>query len=281
MKNRHALTIAAMASLCSYAQGFSPALAQTRDEISFLAVGDLHTVVDGCNELPEGWDPAPDYLPGQTTKLITALNTVHTAATATWPTTTVPYGSSEHFAQSGSAFDEPRGLLVPGDVTERGGISTSVCNEWGNFDASFPVKGGTGTNPLQFHKPVFEGYGNHDFNFRALRSAAEGLKTKVSAEITLRSERTGTNDRANLFTSGHFGKQTLDRGAYYWDWDDIRFFNLNVKPSGGAAPIGSQVLECTEDTNQYHSADPGEDADNECKEIIKNDDNEYRVVHPQ
>lgn len=97
--------------------------------------------------------------------------------------------------------------------------------------------------------PVFEGFGNHDFPYATMRTGAggaESLNKVVSTKITLRSDHpSSANDRASLFASGDFNAQNEDRGGYFWDWQDIRFFNLNVKPSGGGE-ANNVGLQCSQ-----------------------------------
>lgn len=293
MKTCDVLTIGvAMLSLGCFTLGSSPALAQARPEIQFLAVGDIHSTahVAGTND---GCPIAPDYLltssADQNVELIKALNAIETP---TWPETLVNGNQFYHATPPTSSdhFGAPRGLLIAGDLTESGRVD-APCNEWEKFVARFPVKGGVA--PGQVVWDTFEGYGNHDFPYedghdQAARNAAEAKKKVISSRITTRSDdpNSATNDRKSTLLAD-FDYQTDGSGSYYWDWEDIRFFNLNLKPSGGVDSIPNQTLHaCTLETNRAHSDDTGrqgtaqESDDIQCREVIHNTNKGYRIAHP-
>ncbi len=109
----------------------------------------------------------------------------------------------------------PRGVLVAGDLTEKGtGIqydgNSSGKHLYDGLIDDYPVKGGAG---VHLHYPVYEGYGNHDLK----NQPGEAVLKAIVARNTKR----GTS----VITSSN--------GLHYsWDWDDVHFINLNIYAGG-------------------------------------------------
>ena len=104
----------------------------------------------------------------------------------------------------------PRGLLIAGDLT--GDLHEHWDGFWlgkwhEGFDHLYQVNG---EGMLRY--PVYEGYGNHDFQF---------FSERVLAGIYIRNKYRSTPVK------------TSDNGLHYsWDWDNIHFINLNLYPGG-------------------------------------------------
>ena len=92
----------------------------------------------------------------------------------------------------GGVVAPPAGVLIAGDLTERGRAS-----QWKQFVAHYGLTGEDGL--LKY--PVYEGSGNHDRDVPLIRPVVDGVK-KRHGSLT-----------------------------YSWDWGDVHFVNLDKYPS--------------------------------------------------
>jgi cytolysin (calcineurin-like family phosphatase) len=135
----------------------------------------------------------------------------------------------EGMPSAGTPVAEPRGLLVAGDLTQNGkdgrpeNNGTRGRNELGQFLSDYGLTGSDGL--LRF--PVYEGYGNHDFDPSEPFDAnptdwryyyPELITPGVQAVIDRNLDRPGLVNVQN------------DGGHYSWDWGGVHFVNVNLFP---------------------------------------------------
>lgn len=106
-------------------------------------------------------------------------------------------------ATIGGTVDMPRGVVVTGDLTERGSQQ-----EWDQFTAHYGVNG-----EGRISYPVYEGWGNHD--------GADGPGIVQNGIAQRNQTRPGL---ANISPNGYH---------YSWDWDGVHFIHLNDYPGTG------------------------------------------------
>jgi cytolysin (calcineurin-like family phosphatase) len=115
---------------------------------------------------------------------IDRLNARQIAAMNELPETLLP-------AEIGGTVGRPRGLLIAGDLTERGRRS-----EWDEFVRQYGLTGSDGL--LKF--PVYEGSGNHDRHAFLFRPVLSGIRQRHGDLV------------------------------YSWDWDDVHLVCLDLYP---------------------------------------------------
>jgi hypothetical protein len=174
-----------MAALCWAAMASSPwASAQTWGDITFFVGSDLHY----------------GYTNG--TILSSEVSRDTLASMNALP------GEAYPAAADGGTVDNPRGVLLIGDLTESGTATewATFTNDWGlNGEQSLPW-------------PVYEGFGNHDCYFN------EVVPPGIKARNLLR------RGVSNISTNGYH---------YSWDWDYLHLVCLNLFP--GETPDASGV----------------------------------------
>jgi predicted phosphohydrolase len=121
--------------------------------------------------------------------------------------------------KNGTYISKVRGVLIAGDLTENKYESTSdmKINQQKSFINDYGL---CGEKKLKY--PVYEGYGNHDFEWD--RSA-----NYIHPNIKLVKKR--NNRRYKL------SKVDKTGGHYSWNWDGVHFVNLNVMVSNGIQNI--------------------------------------------
>jgi hypothetical protein len=108
-------------------------------------------------------------------------------------------GEAYPAAAGGGTVDNPRGVLLLGDLTEAGAASdwASLTNDWGlNGEQSLPW-------------PVYEGFGNHDC------CCSDVVQAGIKVRNLLR------RGVSNISTNGYH---------YSWDWDYLHLVCLNLFP---------------------------------------------------
>jgi cytolysin (calcineurin-like family phosphatase) len=148
------------------------AVAAPYGDITFLVVSDLHYGFTG--------------LAGAETATIDSMNAI---AGRTYP------------AAIGGTVDVPRGVMVNGDILDNGNDSPS----WLAFTNDYGLKG-----EKRLHFPVYEGYGNHDWN----TVVRNGIKSR------------------NLQRVG-FVNKSANGYHYSWDWDNVHVVQLNLYAGDG------------------------------------------------
>jgi len=139
---------------------------------------------------------------------------------ATWP---------EGMPSAGQPVDPPLGLLIAGDLTQSGQDDRLALvgsfDQLGAFVAEYGLRGGDGL--LSF--PIYEGYGNHEFdpdepgeddNILQWRYHYTDDPTPAVDVVALRNPR-----RCNLTRVA----PDLD-GHYSWDWGQVHFVNADLFP---------------------------------------------------
>jgi len=123
-------------------------------------------------------------------------------------------GRDYPLSSGGGTVSEPRGILLPGDVTEN-----PDSNLWNRYAENFGVEG-----EGKIRYPVYDGLGNHDEP-----GISQGILPRFIQRNALRRE-----------------KIALDSTGYHysWDWDGVHFINLNlysgtVQGTGIGNPLGA------------------------------------------
>jgi cytolysin (calcineurin-like family phosphatase) len=149
----------------------------------------------------------------------------------------------EGMPSAGLPVAEPRGLLLAGDITNSGRDGRpgdEGHNELGRFLDDYGLTGSDGL--LRF--PMYEGYGNHDFDpaeaYEGWRDLyPDTITPGVQAVIDRNAERVGM-------------VHVSDEGGHYsWDWGGVHFVNLNLFP--GNEPSDHHHTSLVR--NPYHSLD--------------------------
>ncbi len=108
-------------------------------------------------------------------------------------------------AAIGGVMDEPRGVIMQGDLINDGALAAKYPTQWANYIADFGVNG-----EGRCIYPVFEGLGNHDVNDNLY------VLTRIKERNVI---------RKNL---GHIQNVSSNGYHYSWDWDGIHFVNANL-----------------------------------------------------
>ena len=109
------------------------------------------------------------------------------------------------FRRAGMTFRKIRGVVVAGDLTHDGDAKGRT---WSQFVKKYGL---CGDGRLRY--PVFEGWGNHEYQ----RLKPFDYPHPILAHVA----------RRNGYRKGL--KKRSPRGHYSWEWDDVHFVNLNVK----------------------------------------------------
>ncbi len=172
---RRVLTLMALATALGALAGCRPAGAsiqpqpawQGRRDVTFFVVADTHIGARGMAAFNKAMIQGINALPG----------------------TAYP-------REIGGRVDEPRGVLMPGDLTNSGAPA-----EWKKFVELF---GHTGTEGL-LRYPVYEGSGNHDRLTLGSRAVTAGVRRRHGAL------------------------------NYSWDFDDVHLVCLDLYPDAAAS----------------------------------------------
>lgn len=194
---------------CLGYRGVADFWAAPNRDIEFLAVGDSQYAPTGARACARN----DNYAVDQNALMVQALNGIEDAR---WP-------MGYDFVRQGSAFRRIRAVLFAGDLTENGSVPlpgmttpSGHCGEYTAFREDFGL---CGDRRLRF--PVMEGFGNHDFPFRPLGRPDDGLHPVL--------EYISRRNPYRPYVVNHTPVSSA-RAHYSWDWDDIHFVNLNVKP---------------------------------------------------
>ena len=107
-----------------------------------------------------------------------------------------------------------RGVIVAGDITANGRDGRFFsANEYGEFTK---IYGLCGNRKVNF--PIYEGYGNHDYFEWEHRAYRISKVHPIVDSVSIRNEH-----RMSLVN-----KAPGRNGHYSWEWDDIRFIQLNL-----------------------------------------------------
>ena len=120
----------------------------------------------------------------------------------------------------GGTVGRPRGVVVPGDLIDDGDMTTPdnriiAREQFALFVVDFGLDGTDGL--LRY--PVFEGWGNHDGPPAGREKFGFSLQGELKKRNRIRLQR-GLVDSVS------------SNGLHYaWDWDDVRFVQLNLYPA--------------------------------------------------
>jgi len=178
----------------------NPSWTQCATDVTFIAMGD------------------PQYGGGADDK-----NTFQIAAMNSFPGT--PWANG--FPGSGEPVAEPLGVLIAGDLTQNGRdnrMEGILADEIGRFISDYGLTGDDGL----LNYPVYEGYGNHDYDpdepddedFDDWRWWYTDDPTPAVRAVVERNEnRPGITNVAEG-----------DGGHYSWDWGNLHLVQLNLFP---------------------------------------------------
>jgi hypothetical protein len=108
-------------------------------------------------------------------------------------------------AALGGKVEEPRGILIQGDLIDDGARNEEYPVQWANYTADFGVHG---EGRCRF--PVFDGVGNHDLNPDLFVYKQIAARNQARLQLGLI-------------------RQVSENGYHYsWDWEDIHFVQLNL-----------------------------------------------------
>ncbi len=114
----------------------------------------------------------------------------------------------------GGTVARPRGLLLAGDLTNYYGVP----GQWYEFTNDYGVVNGEGR--IDF--PVYEGYGNHDFD--TLSDPPTISPESPLTDVVIDGIRSRNEQRAEEVNVSSNGLH------YSWDWDSVHFVSLNLYP---------------------------------------------------
>jgi len=128
----------------------------------------------------------------------------------------------------GEPVADVRGVLVAGDLTQNGQdgrITPLDSDELGRFEEDYGLTGVESELSL----PVYEGFGNHDFD-----PAEPGDWHELDWRFYYDQDPTPSADRVAERNPDRVGLRTVapgDDGHYSWDWDWLHLVNLNLCPA--------------------------------------------------
>lgn len=112
----------------------------------------------------------------------------------------------------GGTVAEPRGLLIPGDLTENQDTA-----QWNQYISVYGIAG-IQNNPKAVRWPVYESLGNHDFYVTSyIKDTLHTVKKLIARNAA----------RLSTFTNSDSSGYN-----YSWDWDGVHFVNLNLYAGG-------------------------------------------------
>ncbi len=143
---------------------------------------------------------------------------------------------------AGDVLADPRGVLIAGDLTQNGqdGRLTPLdSDELGAFHADYGLTGVEGE--LRF--PVYEGYGNHDFD-----PAQAGDYDEFDWRFYYSEDGTPSADSVAERNPDRIGLTSVAPdvdGHYSWDWDWLHLVNMDLFP--GDEPSDAEANALTRD----------------------------------
>ncbi len=191
-------------------------------------------------------------------------NYFNVAAMNRFPGTLWPVG----MPSAGVPVAAPRGVLVAGDLTQHGkdgrpeNSGVRGRDELGQFISDYGLTGADGM--VRF--PIYEGYGNHDFDPAEppdespndWRYYYPDVVTPAVQAVIARNA-----DRLGLINVQDYG------GHYSWDWGGVHFVNVNVFP--GNEPSDHDVTSGVRDPRSsldFLAADLAEHVGDTCRPVI-------------
>ncbi len=116
-------------------------------------------------------------------------------------------GSKYPKVAGGGKVQKPRGVIMAGDLIDNGAVDGKYQVEWAKWESDFGVDGEGVCN-----FPVFECVGNHDVNMN--RFVYDQVKERNKKRLEL----------------GYIDHVSENGYHYAWDWDGVRFINVNLFP---------------------------------------------------
>ncbi len=142
---------------------------------------------------------------------------------------------STDLSSAGTPVADPRGVIICGDLTQNGKDGRLLIGDQiGQFVDDYGLTG----SESRLRYPVYEGYGNHDFDagypvtFSSLWRLFYNGDTPAADIVAERNaQRVGLTTTAPGFD-----------GHYSWDWDHVHFVQLNLFPGDEPSPDGENSL---------------------------------------
>ena len=178
---------------------------QCRTDITFIAMGD------------------PQYGGGADDKNTFQIAAINRFAGGPWRGGT---------PSAGLPIAEPLGVLIAGDLTQNGkdGRDEAIISgsdEIGQFILDYGLTGEEGS----LNYPVYEGYGNHDFD-------PDAPATDFDWQFFYTEDPTPAADSVSERNPGRVGLTEVSPatdGHYSWDWGNVHFINANLFPGDEAS----------------------------------------------
>jgi cytolysin (calcineurin-like family phosphatase) len=195
----------------------------------------------------------PQYGGGPADKNAFHIQALNQAADLIWP-------AGPGFAGAGQVVGPPRGVIIAGDLTQNGQAGRNPLQEWytddryafdlnqhygaglasprvaaelGLFLRDYGLRGDDGLHPFKLRWPVFEGYGNHDFDVLERSAALYQNQAPAVDVVSIRNRIRSTWPEVRRTASGN-------AGHYAWDWDGLHLVHLNMVGADGPAAGGLQ-----------------------------------------
>ena len=143
---------------------------------------------------------------------------------------------------AGEPVAEPRGVLIAGDLTQNGQdgrITPLDSDEIGAFELDYGLTGAESV----LRWPVYEGYGNHDFD-----PGEEGDGGPFDWRTYYDEDGTPSADLVSERNGDRVGLARVAPGAaghYAWDWDWLHLVNADLFP--GDEPSDAEANALTRD----------------------------------
>ena len=240
--------------------------------ISIVLVGFFGALLTGCNKTSYGTDecsanqgmPIANYKPGGGK---TDVTFIAFGDSQLWEPTLrqndIQVEALNHFTKAltwGDAgypelgtIDDVRGIIMAGDITQNGRDGRGFGNdEYGDFTSRYGL---CGNKLVKYH--MYEGYGNHDFYEWNNIAYLPGDHPVADSVAVRNAYRAGLNKTA----------PGMD-GHYSWDWDNIRFVQLNLAPSDLDPRLAKKGLRDPRNALNFFREDLEENVKGTKKKVI-------------
>jgi cytolysin (calcineurin-like family phosphatase) len=238
------------------------------DDVTFFAFGD------------------PQYGGADSDKNSFHIQALNAAPTLVWP-------AGAGFQSEGRPVGAPRGVVIAGDLTQNGQAGRDPLTEWytgdayafdvntaygahevvsrvaaelGLFVRDYGLRGGDGVGPFVLKWPVFEGYGNHDFDVLEHPSLVYAGQAPARDIVSIRNRVRGAWPEVRRFAAGN-------AGHYSWDWGRAHFVQLNLVASDARATnadddSGTQMERDPQGARTFLTEDLAAEVGDSCRPVI-------------
>jgi cytolysin (calcineurin-like family phosphatase) len=223
----------------------------------------------------------PQYGGGPGDKNSFHVQALNAAPDLAWP-------ADAGLRSAGRKVGPPRGVVIAGDLTQNGQAGRNPLGEWytgeahtidvsqaygvamanprisaelGLFLRDYGLAGNDGLNLFKLKWPVYEGYGNHDFDvlerFAELYAGRPPAVDIVSVRNQVRSRWPGMRRFA-----------PAQDGHYSWDWDSAHFVQLNLAGADMPGGAGMQRPRNPRNALQFLRQDLLAEVGDSCRPVL-------------